>query len=351
MVLGKVQSMNDLISVVIPVYNAEKYLTKCIDSVLQQTYSNLELIIVDDNSKDNSLNIINNIYDPRVKWFKNNRRRGSSVSRNIGIAYASGKYIMFIDADDWVENGYILNFINNKNLSSCNLICTGHKHCYSNNTFKKINIHDPKQNIVLCEEYVLNYISKYLYRSYEYLMFVHCWAKLYDLKFIRAHNLLFNVKLSYLEDVDFNFKYLKKKPVVGYAKGNGYHYNVDNTDSMSKKDGLKVNSEENALISINSVKNYVQDTKLSLKGLSTLIYNTLIITILRVSKNFIKYPNYNKLKTIHRMLKSKNLEKNVQFYKPQNRESFYIYLFIKNKMYMSAMISVLIRAFYLDKIK
>jgi glycosyltransferase involved in cell wall biosynthesis len=351
MVLGKVQLMNELISVVVPVYNAEKYLYKCIESILKQTHSNLELIIIDDNSTDNSTSVINRIKDPRVRVFKNNRRQGSSVSRNIGIAHASGKYITFIDADDFVDKNYIMNFNKSKVLSCCNLICTGHKHYYSNNTFKKVDIHDPEDSLILSEEYIYNYISKYLYLSYEYLMFVHCWAKLYDLHFIRKHNLLFNVKLCYLEDVDFNFKYLKNKPIVGFAVGDGYHYNIGNTNSMTKGDGQNRNSEQKMLVSINSVKKYIEGTKISLKGLSVLTYNTLIITALRVARNFINYPNYHKLKTIYSSLKSKNLYKNVQFYKPNKKESYFIHYFIKKKMYTGAMIATLVHALYLEKIK
>lgn len=96
--------MDNLISIIIPVYNAEKYLKKCIDSILDQTYSNLEIIIVNDGSKDNSLDIINEYAtkDSRIKVC-NKENGGVSSARNEGINKANGTYVMFIDADDYIE--------------------------------------------------------------------------------------------------------------------------------------------------------------------------------------------------------------------------------------------------------
>lgn len=100
--------MNSLISVVVPVYNVEKYLNKCIDSLVSQTYENLEIILIDDGSKDKSAKICD-------KWKDNDSRikvihkenGGLSEARNVGIDYAQGEYIAFIDSDDWVDKNFI----------------------------------------------------------------------------------------------------------------------------------------------------------------------------------------------------------------------------------------------------
>ena len=100
--------MNSLISVVVPVYNVEKYLDKCIDSLVSQTYENLEIILINDGSKDKSAKICD-------KWKDNDSRikvihkenGGLSEARNVGIDYAQGKYIAFIDSDDWVDKNFI----------------------------------------------------------------------------------------------------------------------------------------------------------------------------------------------------------------------------------------------------
>lgn len=89
------------VSVIIPVHNSEKYIEECINSVINQTYKNLEIIVVDDNSSDNSLNIIKNIKDSRIKILKLPTNSGVAIARNKGIESATGKYICFIDSDDY----------------------------------------------------------------------------------------------------------------------------------------------------------------------------------------------------------------------------------------------------------
>ncbi|MDU2265556.1 glycosyltransferase family 2 protein [Clostridium celatum] len=101
--------MNPKISVIVPVYNVEKYLRKCIDSILNQSFSDFELILINDGSTDSS-GLICEVYnqkDTRVKVI-NKKNSGSSTSRNIGLSLASGKYICFIDSDDWIEKNMFI---------------------------------------------------------------------------------------------------------------------------------------------------------------------------------------------------------------------------------------------------
>lgn len=92
------------ISVIIPVYNTERYLPRCLDSVLSNTYDNLEVICINDGSTDNSINILDNykVSDERVVVI-NQKNSGVSAARNAGINVATGEYIAFIDSDDWVH--------------------------------------------------------------------------------------------------------------------------------------------------------------------------------------------------------------------------------------------------------
>lgn len=93
-----------MISVIVPVYNVEKYLKKCLDSIINQTYSNLEIICVDDGSKDCSIDILK-VYacrDSRIKIISQ-KNTGLSAARNTGLHHASGEYIMFVDSDDWLD--------------------------------------------------------------------------------------------------------------------------------------------------------------------------------------------------------------------------------------------------------
>ena len=97
-----------LISLVVPVYNCEKYVGECIESILSQDYSNIELILVNDGSKDNSKNVIEDYSkkDKRIKII-NQENSGVSSARNNGMKISKGKYIGFIDADDYVEKDYV----------------------------------------------------------------------------------------------------------------------------------------------------------------------------------------------------------------------------------------------------
>lgn len=109
----------DLISVIVPVYNVEKYLAKCIDSILKQTYSNLEIILVDDGSTDNSNKICKEYekLDKRIRVI-HKKNGGLSDARNYGLTFATGDYISFIDSDDYIEkNMYelLLNALKNNN--------------------------------------------------------------------------------------------------------------------------------------------------------------------------------------------------------------------------------------------
>lgn len=92
------------VSVIVPVYNSEKYLRKCIESVLEQTMSSWELILVDDGSRDKSFEICQEYAKKHNKISAvHQENSGSSVTRNLGLRMASGKYIAFVDADDWID--------------------------------------------------------------------------------------------------------------------------------------------------------------------------------------------------------------------------------------------------------
>ena len=93
-----------MISVIVPVYNTGEYLKKCINSLLDQTYSDLQIILINDGSTDNSLTIMREFenIDSRI-WVIDRKHEGVSATRNAGIAIATGEYVSFIDSDDWIE--------------------------------------------------------------------------------------------------------------------------------------------------------------------------------------------------------------------------------------------------------
>ena len=105
------------VSIIIPTYNVSKYIEKCLDSVLNQSYQNIEIIIVDDCSTDHTVEIIKNYEDSRIHLIQNKMNCGPSYSRNVAISNASGKYIALLDGDDWWDHNRLerlLTFINTK---------------------------------------------------------------------------------------------------------------------------------------------------------------------------------------------------------------------------------------------
>ena len=100
--------MDELISIIVPIYNVEKYLRQCLDSIMNQTYQNFECLLINDGSPDNSANICREYVDKdsRFKYFEK-ENGGVSSARNLGIEYSKGEYITFIDSDDWVDSDYL----------------------------------------------------------------------------------------------------------------------------------------------------------------------------------------------------------------------------------------------------
>ncbi|WP_409415528.1 glycosyltransferase family 2 protein [Flavobacterium sp. PS2] len=117
------------ISVIIPVFNAEKFIERCLDSVLFQTLADIEIICIDDCSSDNSFNILKEyeVKNDRLKCYKNEQNIGQGLTRNRGIDVAQGEYIAFVDSDDWIESDmyqslYEVSVLKKYDLICCNLI-------------------------------------------------------------------------------------------------------------------------------------------------------------------------------------------------------------------------------------
>ncbi len=118
---------NELVSIIMPTYNCAKFIGETIKSVIAQTYSNFELIIVDDCSKDNTKDVVNSFDDERIKYYKLEKNSGAAVARTTAMNMAKGKYMAFLDSDDlWMENKLErqLKFMKDNNY---NITCTAYE--------------------------------------------------------------------------------------------------------------------------------------------------------------------------------------------------------------------------------
>ena len=120
--------LNPLISVVVPIYNVDKYLDRCVESIIKQTYTNLEIILVDDGSSDNSPQICDNwnVKDKRIKVI-HKENGGLSDARNVGLSFATGEIISFIDSDDWIEHEMFEKMLNRKKKDNSDIVSCGVK--------------------------------------------------------------------------------------------------------------------------------------------------------------------------------------------------------------------------------
>ena len=122
---------NDKISIIVPVYNTEKYIKKCIDSILNQTYNNIELIIINDGSTDNSENIIKKIIKNKsnVKY-KKIKNSGVAHARNVGLDLVTGKYVGFIDSDDYISKDMYKELYETAIKEKSDIVTSGYNKCY-----------------------------------------------------------------------------------------------------------------------------------------------------------------------------------------------------------------------------
>ena len=173
------------VSVIIPIYNSEKYIEQCINSVINQTYKNLEIIVVDDNSTDNSLNKIKNIKDKRIKIIELKNNYGVSTARNKGIDASTGDYICFIDSDDYWNLKKIekqIKFIKDKEFIYAGYRILKNKHTHNVNVPKTITYKEALKNTTIFTSTVM-FNMKYLKKEDIYMPNVKrgqdtlCWWK------------------------------------------------------------------------------------------------------------------------------------------------------------------------------
>lgn len=201
------------ISIIIPIYNSGKYLNKCIRSIINQNFRNFEIILINDGSTDNSKEICDkfSLIDNRIKVF-HIINSGVSNARNIGIKNAKGKWITFIDADDWIENNYLLNLQKLATQNSCDLICYNY-YIDNNGVSKKYCNHKSKTYFLESDKEKINFLATIIYPSYnkiihsKYFDLSPVWNKIYKRGIIEEFNIEFDMHLKRSEDVLFNINY------------------------------------------------------------------------------------------------------------------------------------------------
>lgn len=250
------------ISVVVPVYNAESIVERCVDSIISNNYDNLEVILVEDCSKDNSLEKCKELsekYDC-VRYVHNVVNMGVSYTRNRGIYEATGDYTMFVDSDDWIDKDYINFFIDVLNDNPMALTICGyvnHDEKYNGRTDNVIWSNTKKN--------VSAKLKPELKTIYDRTLLQQLWNKAFVTKIIQDNKLKFDESISIGEDLRFILEYIKVSEIqdVVFINKPLYHYMRDQDGSLMYKVGLE--SVEEPLKNLRSLYELIGYSKNKIK--------------------------------------------------------------------------------------
>ncbi len=228
---GGGREMQPLVSIIVPIYNLSQYLQRGLDSLLQQTYTNLEIILIDDASHDDSAQMIAAAAaeDDRIVPIYQPENRGVSAARNAGLAVASGTYIAFMDGDDWVEPGFIETLVRALIAGKHDLVVSPF---YTDNPESK-----PLPKISLRDK---QYSRKAFIRAM--LMPVgrvrgYLWNKIYRRDIIEAQHIRFDEDVAIMEDELFTVQYALATKSFHYLGAANYHH-VVRYDSATQSLGV-----------------------------------------------------------------------------------------------------------------
>lgn len=227
--------MKSLISIIIPIYNGSKTIKKCVESILNQTYEKIELILVNDGSTDETETILKKICDNRIKYYYI-ENSGVSFARNYGIAHSNGDFIFFVDCDDYIESNCIqtlYNYVINNDLDivKANYYINMKKNSLYNKKNKVYNMNDMHDyeeiNKVFFNTYILNPV----------------WGELIRKSVIKSR---FDLDIKMGEDFKFNFETFKNANKIMIVDEYVYYYSLNemgiNYNKTKEKVVIKINS-------------------------------------------------------------------------------------------------------------
>ncbi len=216
---------NSKVSIIIPVYNVEKYLRQCLDSVINQTFRDIEIICVNDCSPDNSLQIIKEYQqkDNRINLINLEKNGGLANARNVGIKNAKSKYITFVDSDDWMTSDYIQVLYTNIEKFNCDF--TGSEYYLYNDITKKISNGYPYCSVYNSKINAENIKKTSLLK----ITYGRVWATIYKKDFLISNDIIF--RINKMEDLLFTYEAIIKASSFSFVKNRLYYYRIARKNS------------------------------------------------------------------------------------------------------------------------
>lgn len=274
--------MKELVSIIIPAHNVERYINRCIQSILKQTYSNIEIILIEDSSTDNTAAICdelsNNNENIIVRHVIN---KSAGKSRNDGLDIAKGKYVVFVDSDDYIEENMIEIMVKEIYTNSASAVfCAYNEVGKTKNAIYKYGEKRHYYNRKEIEKKLI-YNAIYVEDKNKELPLYAVWAGIYDLDIIRKEKIRFlNEDKCYSEDSIFNFEFLCKAEGAITINDALYNYNIENENSICNRYNKRFNYLEewkSKLIEVANVNN-VYSEKLN-QYLNKMYLDCLIISV------------------------------------------------------------------------
>lgn len=337
---------NAKISVIMPVYNAEKYLKRSVESVINQTYKNIELILVNDASTDSSLKLCEDyaLADNRIKVFSNINNGGPAMSRNNGIKQATGEYIFFIDADDYIELDTFETLITEFDKADIDLVMS--------NFSKLIDGKVIKQNVVFNlqnksfkgaeKELSMSEMDEFVRHFLKYPsshLISYCWARLFKRSIIADNNILVNENMRLFEDLVFHLKYLQYCRKVLFINQNLYIYAIHDTHISASMNIINADSllHDMALFDEHTREYFLKNGKKQVniktieQEIGHAIVHYVIIFLIR-SCRLITADNKRKIYAeISKLINSQVFRKHINSYKPSKGNSRMLPVLMKLK--------------------
>lgn len=217
--------MDILVDVIIPVYNKETTIAKCLESILVQTYEKINIIVIDDGSTDSSYEVCSSFQDDRIRIIRQ-KNAGVGEARNTGLRYLTGDKFVFVDADDYVSPTYIEDLLKYADENS-ELVVQGYYSCLEDGS--RCEKRMPYERLIRKSEF-----EKYLFDINYFKFLTMPWNKLFDSNIVRKNNLLFR-RIDLGEDVCFVFDYLQYVNNVNFVKDTNYYY-IESVGSLTRVD-------------------------------------------------------------------------------------------------------------------
>lgn len=220
----------ELVSIIVPIYNTENFLRECIESILNQSYKDIELILVDDGSKDGSL-VLCDDYKRRDKRIKviTKKNTGVSDTRNVGVAASKGTYICFVDSDDVVKPTYVETLLEGVTAEGVDVAYCNFEHLYENRRI-------PKEPRLASGVYTFAELESKIIDDGKLsgVLFGSAWMAIYKKSIIDNYDIKFNPKIKINEDGIFNIEYCMKSAKIQMLS-EAYLYEYRRDSSVTKK--------------------------------------------------------------------------------------------------------------------